>query len=269
MNIYIISAGDACKIGVAKDVENRIVALRTGSPHPLTVQHTMRCKNSRVAYKIEHLCHRVLADKRLEGEWFACTPMEAVIALNEAVLEFAANDLRYVDMPRGGEMALSSRAMRYVNAMCRGFGLKVADVVDEALVEHYGPIVDGRKNRDYNKTPKSKRQEVAPIPPEVLLDETFTKALEKGPIPISKLRTKRGIAKLSKLQFDEKICDLENRGYIKTKWINKGYIVSLNQGADPERRSSQNGPLELFPARHLELPANTKNPGTTLNVTYQ
>lgn len=147
MNIYIITAGEACKIGVAKDVDNRLAALRTGSPSPLEVQHTMRCKNSRVAYKIESISHKILAHKRLEGEWFKCTPMEAVIALNEAVLEFAARDCGYVDMPRGGEMALSSRAMRYVKLMRAKYGLKAADVVDEAIVEYFGPAVDGAKRR--------------------------------------------------------------------------------------------------------------------------
>lgn len=225
MNIYIISAGDACKVGVAKDVENRIVALRTGSPHPLTVQHTMRCKNSRVAYKIENICHRILADKRLEGEWFACTPIEAVIALNEAVLEFAANDLRYVDVPRGGEVALSSRAMRYVNAVRLKGGLKVADIVDEALVEHYGPIVDGveRKKKVLSTVIEAQN------PQRIIEKERVESIIRRA--------GKEGITK-GRLMDRLKIYDRERCGRIIDELVS-GTLVSINSPASDNGRPRQ------------------------------
>lgn len=74
-SVYVVSAGDqAQKIGFAKDPKKRTSDIQVGN----------HLKTSLYAYvetpfhtEVESVAHRVLKHKRLEGEWFDCSPQEA------------------------------------------------------------------------------------------------------------------------------------------------------------------------------------------------
>lgn len=63
--LYFILCGDAVKIGRAKDPNVRMRELQTGAPGTLTLLASFE----RAGY-LESLCHKLLAEQRLSGEWF-------------------------------------------------------------------------------------------------------------------------------------------------------------------------------------------------------
>lgn len=78
----MISAGlDAQKIGVARNVEQRIAFLQVGNQARLTIVHQVESDDPWLA---ERYAHWLLKDCRLRGEWFAVDPQRAVRALNAA-----------------------------------------------------------------------------------------------------------------------------------------------------------------------------------------
>lgn len=66
--VYLAKSGDFYKIGLAVNVEERLKALRTSSPYPIALLHTIRTPNMR---RLEMTLHRAYAHKRAQGEWFA------------------------------------------------------------------------------------------------------------------------------------------------------------------------------------------------------
>jgi hypothetical protein len=67
-NIYLISAGEHVKIGVAKDVKKRLAGLQTGNPVQLEVLTSYAPKVD--PYLLEKLLHEHFKDIRMSGEWF-------------------------------------------------------------------------------------------------------------------------------------------------------------------------------------------------------
>lgn len=67
-HVYFIRAklGGPVKIGIAKDVEQRLAALQTGCPFELEVLAVI----PHGARKMERLLHRQFKSTRIHGEWF-------------------------------------------------------------------------------------------------------------------------------------------------------------------------------------------------------
>ncbi len=65
--VYIISCGDAYKIGVAKNPEHRLRQLQTGNSEELLLEYTEGKINP---YAVEKELHRSLQKYRTKGEWF-------------------------------------------------------------------------------------------------------------------------------------------------------------------------------------------------------
>lgn len=85
MNVYVIASdGGMCKIGVAGDPKSRLNSLSTGHPYGLEVAETFVVEDGR-ARDIERKAHDILADKRLKGEWFSVSPLEAIAAVRTAI----------------------------------------------------------------------------------------------------------------------------------------------------------------------------------------
>jgi len=68
--VYLIRAGDFIKIGHAKDPENRLAGMQTGSPHQLDLIAKMPFQTKLIAHEYELELHRRLADFHYRGEWF-------------------------------------------------------------------------------------------------------------------------------------------------------------------------------------------------------
>lgn len=82
--LYAIQSLDLIKIGVAKNIENRINTMRLNNPHGCEVVFSRR---STAPYTLERQMHRLLADKALGREWFRVTLKEVRAAANIARLE--------------------------------------------------------------------------------------------------------------------------------------------------------------------------------------
>jgi hypothetical protein len=69
--VYVIQAGAYFKIGRTRNLTQRLVGLRTGSPAPLTVIYQLETPESD---GLERWLHRRFAEARLQSEWYQLTP---------------------------------------------------------------------------------------------------------------------------------------------------------------------------------------------------
>lgn len=84
-HVYVIGAGGhPVKIGIAGDVTKRLAGLQTASPTRLRCYFQVHV-GAEHARAIEQECHRLLAGRRLSGEWFDLTPLEAIEAVQGAI----------------------------------------------------------------------------------------------------------------------------------------------------------------------------------------
>ena len=70
MNVYIIEANNAYKIGKANNIQDRIADLQTGNQYELKLFTSFSCDTEQEAYSLEANLHRMFAHKSLQGEWF-------------------------------------------------------------------------------------------------------------------------------------------------------------------------------------------------------
>ncbi len=83
--IYFIRANTArwcrVKIGYAKDVEERLAALQTGSPVELELMGTLACESLKHAQSVEKQLHGTFREYGTGGEWFTLAqPLREFIA---------------------------------------------------------------------------------------------------------------------------------------------------------------------------------------------
>jgi len=84
-DVYVISAANAVKIGIAADPLDRVARLQTGADGKLALAKSWRLPRRRDAFDVEREAHYQLRGQRLRNEWFAVTPEEA-IACVEAIV---------------------------------------------------------------------------------------------------------------------------------------------------------------------------------------
>lgn len=72
------------KIGVATSVVARCAMIQTGNPYKVSVVAAFMCGRS---VKVERKAHKILAEKRMSGEWFDASAVEAVEAVQQAARE--------------------------------------------------------------------------------------------------------------------------------------------------------------------------------------
>ena len=68
--VYFISDGEYTKIGIAKNMENRLLSLQVGNPKKLNIISFIPCSSEFYARKIEKYLHEQLNCCRVMGEWF-------------------------------------------------------------------------------------------------------------------------------------------------------------------------------------------------------
>lgn len=98
--LYVMAHAESgpCKIGIAKDHEIRRRSVQTGNPNRLTtVWLTVPCHASA---KLERQVHTLLADRRLNGEWFEVTVAEASAAVTMPQM-FGDADIQAILKARG------------------------------------------------------------------------------------------------------------------------------------------------------------------------
>ena len=93
MFLYVIGGdGPRQKIGFSKDVNRRLKSLQTGNPTVLKIHHTEPVPENRVRV-LERKLHRELNHKRLKGEWFDLSPVEATQFLQYAIIRWLDDQL--------------------------------------------------------------------------------------------------------------------------------------------------------------------------------
>jgi hypothetical protein len=81
--VYVISNEQGqVKIGITSDPFQRLASLQTGSHSRLKFEYIGVC--DKAGYMVEQVAHQMLAQHRLEGEWFAVSPAMAVAAVSGA-----------------------------------------------------------------------------------------------------------------------------------------------------------------------------------------
>lgn len=75
MFVYIIKCGDKCKIGKARDPQQRLATLQTGSPERMEILGCIQCKSDKHAFQLEKLAHEAFRVNRRRGEWFTYSPI--------------------------------------------------------------------------------------------------------------------------------------------------------------------------------------------------
>jgi hypothetical protein len=76
-SVYVISADQYIKIGIAQNVQSRLSSLQTSSPFPLTLLKTWTPLNPKLA---ERRMHERFSEYRCSGEWFKL-PSDALESL--------------------------------------------------------------------------------------------------------------------------------------------------------------------------------------------
>lgn len=85
MYIYVMGGeGGPQKIGLAKNVQSRRDRLQTGSAVPLDIA-IQNAVSPDLANHVEAYVHWLLRERRMAGEWFRVTPVEAREAIAMAV----------------------------------------------------------------------------------------------------------------------------------------------------------------------------------------
>lgn len=111
-HVYVISASDqAQKVGIADDPRGRLMGMQTGCPLELKLVLALETRDALV---IEQRVHRLFADHRIRGEWFAVSPVEAIQAVAVAALgrhnEFVMSGELKPIITRLGEIGLKEPA---------------------------------------------------------------------------------------------------------------------------------------------------------------
>jgi hypothetical protein len=81
--IYVISVNRMLvKVGRSQDPDARLRGLQTASSAPLTLEYAREITS---AARVEREVHQLLAPWHKTGEWFACDPDLAVMAIHSIV----------------------------------------------------------------------------------------------------------------------------------------------------------------------------------------
>ena len=85
-SIYIVkSAYGPIKVGISKKIHTRVSELQVNSPVDITVEYAATSDGNMRA--VEKLAHKILAAKRMRGEWFKADASEAIAAITQAAQE--------------------------------------------------------------------------------------------------------------------------------------------------------------------------------------
>lgn len=96
--IYLISDGEAVKIGVTSDIARRLKILKSELRCDLRVIKTWPCRYAREVERIAHAVlipfQRIRPERPLEREWFFITADDAVSTIEIALKRLAGNRRR-------------------------------------------------------------------------------------------------------------------------------------------------------------------------------
>lgn len=80
--VYLIQCEDYVKVGVSSNPEGRLRSMQTGNPFNMFLVNKWETTSD---FRIESITHRELAEYRVHGEWFKCSPLVASNKIGNAL----------------------------------------------------------------------------------------------------------------------------------------------------------------------------------------
>lgn len=87
-HVYIFSCNKFVKIGIAKDIYNRITDIQVGNPYQFNYEWSSGPLSRKTARKMEKHLHCHFAGFRERGEWFKLTPGRVIQMAERAYPKF-------------------------------------------------------------------------------------------------------------------------------------------------------------------------------------
>lgn len=78
------------KIGIARNLPERLRGLQGANPYRLGIFKGYACQSFEIAFSLERKAHKRLHGRRLRGEWFQATALEAATAIEYVLREHDA-----------------------------------------------------------------------------------------------------------------------------------------------------------------------------------
>ena len=72
MFLYFIKGGDAIKVGITENVEQRLTGIQVGNPAKVELLHSISMSDEE-ARQAESEIHRMFIKTNLSGEWYQAT----------------------------------------------------------------------------------------------------------------------------------------------------------------------------------------------------
>ena len=124
--IYILeSSAGIVKIGIARNVHNRMRLIKTATPYPIVLAYSGRAMTGVEA--VEKRAHTMLATERMHGEWFRVSSARAL----EAVLEAAQECGVELDPEGPRVLGRRGRPTKDTSAVMVRMPRDILDVIDE------------------------------------------------------------------------------------------------------------------------------------------
>lgn len=124
-HVYVIGPKSGPqKIGIARDTEKRRGDLQIGYPHRLVVAFATPHEDARA---VELFAHSILAERRLNGEWFDVEPEAAIAAIRDAVSRVDAGE----ELPERAVVAPEPMSAETFRQTLRDVGLRQRQLAAE------------------------------------------------------------------------------------------------------------------------------------------
>lgn len=83
-DVYVVSSENLTKVGISRQSERRIKGLISATGRDVKVEKTWTLSMPQVR-QVEKIAHKALSTFRTAGEWFSCSPDQAIEAVLEAI----------------------------------------------------------------------------------------------------------------------------------------------------------------------------------------
>lgn len=121
-----------CKIGISNNVVGRIASIQTGNPRKLSLVAAISIADRTIIKTLESALHEHYADRRLEGEWFDTSPVDAVMCaclmMHDYFIDLGFSESKTLEMlNRMGITQIMKDSIEYVDrCIADGVALQTA-----------------------------------------------------------------------------------------------------------------------------------------------
>jgi len=121
--VYLIGDHvDACKIGIASNVKNRLGQMRTHNIASLSIFGTWWFGTGNEARQVERYLHAALRKHRVRGEWFRIKPDDALELIDRLIVDGGITPLK--TFRRRQPSKATPKKIFFLRLVCPGCGHK-------------------------------------------------------------------------------------------------------------------------------------------------